>query len=399
MALSGVLFGTDNQSLNANRVDQSDVVQANRMKPSYIEELEIDVAKGQGVLNLIAQKAKQLRPVKQGFYRNLILDEVATVAECSSASTTTITMASGESSKIRAGQIVQVASVDGSQTRVASVSGDDVVTEDDISANISSGTELQIMASSQAEGFNFDDFDSITVEPTIETNYTQQSIEVIEASKRHINSDNFGSDDLARYTRQAMDRLVKLREKSIFFGQQVSTKDKWRSKGLKATISTNTVTSTSSQLTESDVWTLLRSVGRRNSNMESTLALFCGEYVMSWFMDFLYDKVEGTYKDSKLGVTITELCTPFIPKLQVIRHPLLTLGNDSGGTWAGQAYLLQLKHFGLAYHKWTGAVTRLENVQTNGATSIKKGLVSDWGTYLPAEVCHGFLGGAGDPWA
>jgi hypothetical protein len=400
MALSGV-YGL-NAAARPYRggTDQSDVVASARQKTQWISELESRAARGKAPMNSFALAAKKTKPIKQGSFSILEDDFWLDQGDIVSSSGTAITMTAGDENIFRVNDTVMIADNVASRTRITAIdtSTHVITTADDISSYATVGKSLQAMSDTQAEGFDFANIAAMYVEPNIVTGYLQQSTQKISMSQRMIHSENFGSPELAKSLRDAMDHMVTKREKSILFGKESSTKDAWITSGIYDRITTNTVTATGNVLTENNLWSLFQKVARRNSDKQS-IVFFVGDYVMSYIHTFLSDKVQGSFSDTTLGVDVTKIKSPYLPDLKIVLHPLLSEAQDAAGTWPGYGFLVQTKNFKLAYHSWTGELTKMQKIQSPGSTREDYGFVSDWGVVLIQEVTHGLLTGVGNAYS
>ncbi len=292
----------------------------------------------------------------------------------------------------RTGEMMRVTAVTDNTTYVTlTVSRGVAGTSAAIIAASGAVEEIRIIGSAFAEGSSRPITRSI--EPAIKNASPQTFRFAIGATRRDINSENYGDkEEFARLTSDAVEEIARQKESVFLLSLGGSSTDATITKGLEGYTYTGTnVRNQAGTLDEASLEVVALNVARRNSNKGSKfLYCFNGENFQSALDSFGRDYLRLVSDDTKLGLPIKAWRCGAIEFKSLI-HPLLgplaesVTASNRGGI--GKAFFINLALCGQVHFKG-GDMFVQRGVQDPGTDGKIDVYTEDAGFFLKSEQQH-----------
>jgi hypothetical protein len=364
-------------------------VDSNRNIPQYLDKF-LELYKDITPLSVILKRLGKVKEVANNSFFHYEDDEnpqFVTSTSASQANTITdIVLTSTHGRRIKARDILYNP-LTAEQIQVTSVSSDTATCVrghgSTTAAAIAANTDLQIMASSFADGSRSPD--AFWSEPTRKLNYLQIAKEAVDTSGRDENGEVYGPAERARAKALAYRKFILTIEKSLLYGQLDTGASNYPTTGgLDYWLSYNK-TDANNIFTE-DVWrSWLKDVMRYNDG--SNLLVLAGEYICDHIESWGLQRVQMSTSETVAGINVNRYKTAGT-EFSLVRHGMLTQTFESHGEWAGTAFAINLNNFKLANYKGR-AMKYQENIQDNDVDGTKGQWMTDFGAYVGAERTHG----------
>ncbi len=409
LQLGAVGIGTNNATTAVQGAKKITNIGSTRKVPQFPIK-EIDINANVAPMSMLIEKLGRHHIVRQDVYNWVERDALprtlttaATQVTSGSfdiqAATTRVDAAAGTGAGIVAGTIL-LCERTGELLRVTLRTTDNLTvtrgfagTSAQIIAASSAVEELRIVGSAFAE--NSDAPEGVSVEPAIKTAYPQTVRKAIAASRREINSENFGElEEWKRMSQDAISDIAHQREVACLFNPLANTSDPTSTKGAIGYIA-STVVAQSGALDESSLDTFTKKVVRRNNSNRKALYAFCGENIVSAMNGFSRDYLRLTQDDTKLGLDVSVWRSAF-GELKLINHPefgpLNTSVTAANAGPIGMMMMINVSLCGLVHFKG-GDLFLDEHVETNGVDGRKDCWTEDFGFFMQNEGAHGIMTG------
>lgn len=368
---------------------------------------EIDINADIAPMTMLLSKLGANRTVRQATYYWIERDafprtittnatQVTSGAFDIQAATTAITCAAGTGAAVIIGQLLLVERT-GEMMRVTNRVTDELTvsrgyagTSAAIIAGSSAVEEIRLCSIASAENSTAPNGRSI--EPKMVQAYPQTFRSAIEASRREMNSENYGdSDEWKRMVRDALEDIHSQKEAAYMMSLGANTSDPTSTKGLEGYLFTGTnVRNQAGTLDEASLETVSTNVYRRNNGNKSKLYTFAGENFATALDGFARDYLRLVSDDTKLGLKVQAWQSSF-GEFKMLVHPQLgplsesvTAANRGG---IGKAFFVNLGLCGEVHFKG-GELTLDPHVEVPGTDGRKDVWTEDGGFMLQSEKQH-----------
>jgi hypothetical protein len=307
----------------------------------------------------------------------------------------TITMATGMGSRCRVGTILIHPATKQQYVVTAVNSSTEIVIEGDqggsgYGTEIASGGKLQIMAGTATDGTT--SADGISMEPAQKTNYMQIHRTPFSISRRAKNGAIYGPDELARMKEGFLVQHLQEIEKILLHGgldAGSSGNRRMETGGIEYWV-TSLVETISGDLTEQTFNNWVKATKYYNQNAKMVYVF--GEYLIDHINAWGADRVQQRPEDKVGGITLNSWkCAA--GECKFINHGMLTAAYESGLTWAGRGYALNMDFLKLALYKSSkfAKLTKIGCYETDGTDGEKWEYLTDFGVWVGPERRHGII--------
>lgn len=252
--------------------------------------------------------------------------------------------------------------------------------------------ELQILGT--AFGQNSDAPNGTSVEPLIVKSRLQCFRESIEASRRDINSDNYGKSE---WDRQKDDKFVQLQqqlEKAFLFNQGYSDTEPTMTDGLINQIVTNVWHMGGLPLDETTLEDFTCAITRYNTKDKSNLVMLCGDNYIKNLDAIARDAFRSNDKTEWLGVDVQGFQCGF-GRLKIKQHgmfgPIGSGETAANGGYVGLAVCANIKNLSKLVYRGSQYPLLDKDAASNGKDGEKWCWTYDCGLEMWLERTHGLI--------